>query len=306
MVEINSMITIAIVATAVTLAALALGILSPYITKVENASNQANKSSKLNSNPSRQTKDDFHSNKSKKSKKNNGKEKKISKSDTVSQTSKAAMLSTTDDDFVDEIIDVKKKGTKQLKKSKKSDFKSEIKFAIEEARNLETEDVYIPDDEDDIPLESAVPQVHRDDWAVVEIKKSAKAKSKGSSNSSNAALIQIEEVVKPVVIETVVPASTIETIDKITEDVFIPAKKVGAIIGVKGSVKLSIQNASGAELSLPKVDKESTEPVPVTITGSAENVKKAKKAIQDLISKGFAPLLEGEDFRETQVPVHHK
>eukprot|EP01035_Chromulina_nebulosa_P021473 gene21473-27812_t len=129
-----------------------------------------------------------------------------------------------------------------------------------------------------------------DDWAVVEKKSKAFKKSEDDLNE--------ELIINK-------PPTPIETDIKITEIIKVDSKKVGSIIGPKGATKIALQNASGAEIILPKSNKESSEPVEVTIIGAKENVVKAKKAVIDLVTKGYTALLAGEDFRETQVTVHH-
>jgi KH domain len=141
-----------------------------------------------------------------------------------------------------------------------------------------------------------------DVWAVVT---KAKAKKPNGSSSLEDELPQAATPTgEPHAVSVVAPSVPSEPIDKATDEVVIPAKKVGAIIGQKGATKFSLQAATQTEITLPKVLKESTEPVTAIITGPLEGVKKAKKAIQDLITKGFTAILEAEDFRETQVPVH--
>jgi len=157
-----------------------------------------------------------------------------------------------------------------------------------------------------------------EDWAVVKTKKKTAVNPPTSSSlpsgaATASAVSTIESAASPAPTslpsehrdEPVVSASVPEVVvDKTVDEIVVPAKKLGAIIGVKGAVKISLQSLTGTEISLPKVPKESVEPVTVTITGISDGVKKAKKAIQDLVTKGYTPLLEGEDFRETQVTVN--
>jgi hypothetical protein len=142
-------------------------------------------------------------------------------------------------------------------------------------------------------------------WAVVK-----KPKKKPTAPLSTATVVeepQANAVTDAIASDSSQPATSTpsEPIDRVTEEVTVPAKKVGAIIGSKGCVKIALQVATGTDIQFPKTTKEGSESTTATITGPAEGVKKAKKAIQDLISKGYSGLLEGEDFRETQVPVHH-
>ena len=62
------------------------------------------------------------------------------------------------------------------------------------------------------------------------------------------------------------------SIDSVRESVVVEGKKVGAIIGPKGSTLHKIQDVTGTELTLPK-DRE-TALIAITITGPAEGVKK--------------------------------
>lgn len=95
-------------------------------------------------------------------------------------------------------------------------------------------------------------------WEVVGKIKQKKAKSD-----------ETEKKVEKKVVEEVSAA-----IDSVRESVVVENKKVGAIIGPKGSTLHKIQDATGAELTLPK-DRE-TALIAITITGPAEGVKKGE------------------------------
>lgn len=195
----------------------------------------------------------------------------------------------------------KKVEPKKAETAKKNDIKEtkEVK-EVKVAKPVEVKAPIIPDEFvlEDVLSQSKDDSDSDDVWAVVK-----KPKTKRPNGSAEEDTPQAAPVEAPAPTATA-PSVPSEPIDKVTDDVVIPAKKVGAIIGPKGTIKFSIQAATRTEISLPKVMKESTEPVTATITGPAEGVKKAKKAIQDLVTKGFSALLEPEDFRETQVPVH--
>ena len=92
-----------------------------------------------------------------------------------------------------------------------------------------------------------------------------------------------------------------------TEIITIDARKVGVVIGPKGVTKLAIQEKTGVVIEFPPrsadKDKEATEPVPVTIRGPSEGVKKAAKNIKDLTTKGYCALLEGDNFSEGFIQI---
>jgi len=226
-----------------------------------------------------------------------------------------------DDDDDDIVIPIKKRKEKKVidktklnNKNKKEELKPDVhysneidkhidltinhKISTEPANNLvesfitaQPQRIPIKKESDEIfPSTIELSSSQIDDWAVVEKKSKAYKKSEDDLN---------EELIinKPI--------APIETDIKITEIIKVDSKKVGSIIGPKGATKIALQNASGAEIILPKANKESTEPVEVTIIGAKDNVVKAKKAVIDLVTKGYTALLAGEDFRETQVTVHH-
>lgn len=142
-----------------------------------------------------------------------------------------------------------------------------------------------------------------EDWATVEIKKPKLSKKTPSSSS-----VKATEPSTTIDAETQSSSSSllapVAPIDRVTQTITVEAKKIGAVIGPKGKFKIAIQEALDVEIVFPKSStKESTEPAEVSVIGAAENVPKAIKAIQDLVTKGFSAIIEGEDFRETLVSV---
>jgi len=87
-----------------------------------------------------------------------------------------------------------------------------------------------------------------------------------------------------------------------TKQISIDAKKVGAVVGPKGATLHSLQDATGTEIITPK-DRDAAVAI-IVIKGPAEGVQKAKRAIEELATKGYCSLLEGEDFQEGFVSVN--
>lgn len=139
---------------------------------------------------------------------------------------------------------------------------------------------------------SSAVEVRADGWAVVEDKRKVKAK----------ALPPV--VVAPVTTESDVPSEPAVPVDFVKAEIPVDAKKIGVIIGPKGVTLHGIQDATGVEINTPKGDRDSSVPVIITISGTAEGVATATRAINDLCTKGYSKLLAGEDFRESSMDVH--
>jgi KH domain len=65
-------------------------------------------------------------------------------------------------------------------------------------------------------------------------------------------------------------------------------------------------DATGVEINTPKVDRDSTAPMVITVTGTADGVARATKAINELVTKGYCKLLASDDFKEGSIEVHPK
>lgn len=99
----------------------------------------------------------------------------------------------------------------------------------------------------------------------------------------------------------------------LTESVSVDAKKIGIIIGPKGATMQAIQEATSCslEISAPSKGEDNDKPIPpnakatVIISGSdKEAMAKARKAVQELASKGYATLLQSDNFGESSISVH--
>lgn len=115
-------------------------------------------------------------------------------------------------------------------------------------------------------------------------------------------------VVEKVKVKKVKPAPTkaevASTSDVSKKQVTVDAKKVGVIIGPKGATMKSIQDSTGAEITMPPSTREATGPAVILITGTSDAISKASKIIEDLCAKGYSALLAGEDFQESHISVH--
>ena len=147
----------------------------------------------------------------------------------------------------------------------------------------------------DTPPQNDFNQV--DEWALVGGNKKPKKQAPVVAEKT------VSKAISKAADESVQVQESAAVIDKVTIDTVIDSKKVGVVIGPKGVTKIALQTALNVEINLPKTAKESSEPVTVSVSGPAENVPKAIKAIQDLCTKGYSAVIEGEDFRETQVSV---
>lgn len=134
----------------------------------------------------------------------------------------------------------------------------------------------------DLPLQTRHAQV--DGWAVVKTSKVKPVKK---------APIPVPEAVTS-------PTTPAAEVDK--REISVDAKKVGRIIGEKGATLKKIQELTGAIITTPK-DKEAKIAI-VEVSGPPDGVAKAEQAIRDLVTKGYAALLEGDDFSEGTVSVH--
>jgi predicted PilT family ATPase len=94
-----------------------------------------------------------------------------------------------------------------------------------------------------------------------------------------------------------------------SDSISVDARKVGIIIGPKGATMLALQEATGCKLDVnaPARDgpTDANAKAGVVITGpNKESIQMAKKAIQELATKGYATLLQSDNFGEFGTEVH--
>lgn len=92
-----------------------------------------------------------------------------------------------------------------------------------------------------------------------------------------------------------------------TASVTVDAKKIGIIIGPKGATMQAIQAATGCQLDINAPDKEDSKATKagVVITGpDKESCNKAKQAVTELATKGYARLLQADGFGEFSIQCH--
>ena len=96
-----------------------------------------------------------------------------------------------------------------------------------------------------------------------------------------------------------------------TESVVVDAKKIGIIIGPKGATMKAIEEATGCKLDVNAPAKDGPPgkgPQKATVVlsgGDREAMAKAKKAVNELASKGYATLLQSDStFGEFSITVH--
>jgi polyribonucleotide nucleotidyltransferase len=97
-----------------------------------------------------------------------------------------------------------------------------------------------------------------------------------------------------------------------SETITVDAKKIGIIIGPKGSTMQALQAATGCKLDVNAPPKDAAKPsstATVVITASTDagvtsDFGLAKAAIRELERNGYAKILQGEDFAENSISVH--
>jgi rRNA processing protein Krr1/Pno1 len=155
-----------------------------------------------------------------------------------------------------------------------------------------------------IPINQNQPvvEINTDGWEIVEDKRKQKlAVSAQTTALSNATHLKENHETAPVV-------------ETIKSSVSVDAKKVGVLIGPKGSTLHQLQDLFHVEIITPK-EKESavtppsnskapvTAPATINVIGAAENVTQAIKAITELCTKGYTACLEGSDFKEGHISI---
>jgi rRNA processing protein Krr1/Pno1 len=155
---------------------------------------------------------------------------------------------------------------------------------------------------------SAVSQADEAEWQAAPVEEewndvSVTKKKKKVVNKSN----------KPAAEAAAPTAATPAAAASSTESVLVDAKKIGIIIGPKGATMQAIQEATSCslEINAPSKGEDNDKPIPpnakatVVISGSdKEAMAKARKAVLELASKGYATLLQSENFGESSISVH--
>ena len=106
---------------------------------------------------------------------------------------------------------------------------------------------------------------------------------------------------------TATPAAAAATT---TDSITVDAKKIGIIIGPKGATMIALQEATGCKLDINAPSKDDAPnnratKAGVVITGpDKESIQAAKKAVQELATKGYATILQSENFGEYGTEVH--
>jgi len=156
-----------------------------------------------------------------------------------------------------------------------------------------------------------------DGWAVVEDKRKLKVKKSESSGDEDIPALLASSAddgveaptpaTAPVMVVEEAPAApAAPVIETITSSLTVEAKKLGLLIGPKGVTKIGLQTATNTEISMPKVERDFTGPVDISVTGSHEGVQRAIHAMNEMCTKGYCNLLAGADFYEGYVAVPPK
>lgn len=115
-------------------------------------------------------------------------------------------------------------------------------------------------------------------------------------------------VVAPTPVPTVAPTSTpapvvaAPVVELITKEITLESKRLGVIIGKKGENRINLESRTDTRIQVPKGEHDGNT-VTISVTGSLSGVNLAIKAINDLSVKGFAAILEPDDFVESYVSV---
>jgi hypothetical protein len=154
-----------------------------------------------------------------------------------------------------------------------------------------------------------------DGWAVVEDKRKLKKKAEANSDLDDIPpLMAASAPAAPAPAAPAAPAAAVVEepvtppvpVDLVTKELTVEARKLGLLIGQKGVTKIGLQTATGTEITMPKVEKDFTGPVVISVTGAAEGVDRAVHALNELVSKGYCNLLASPDFHEGYVEVKPK
>jgi predicted RNA-binding protein YlqC (UPF0109 family) len=167
--------------------------------------------------------------------------------------------------------------------------------------------------------EAPRPKQLEETWATIPSTKSKKSKHQNkivasTSNSSTSALRAnpTSVAVSAAPADSPAPTAPEATPTKTSEIVLIDASKVGIIIGPKGATMQAIQAATGCKLDVnapakdgPKTSRVTKASVVITNEGTTtDGIAKARQAILELASRGYATLLQSETFGESHIQVH--
>jgi rRNA processing protein Krr1/Pno1 len=237
-----------------------------------------------------------------------------------------------------EVVEVSKKSKKVKETSEQKAARMErnrVKQAEINATQIVAESIVAAiepvEEEPSSPSDDSAPTF--DGWAVVE---KSKAKGKGKpeekaseSTTSTLSTSAVEEIsvvyeeTAQVVAEAEegefeqVPAKVVEVVvevakpppppeDYTTEEFVTESRKIGLLIGPKGVTKMGIQNITGAEITMPNIEKGAEVSATIAVSGTAAAVKAAIKAMSELCTKGYANILAPADFIEGNVTIHPK
>ena len=92
-----------------------------------------------------------------------------------------------------------------------------------------------------------------------------------------------------------------------TETVTVDVKKIGIIIGPKGATLKGLEEATGCKLDVNAPSKDDSRATTASVTLTAdkkEALVAAKNAIRELTSKGYATILQSDNFGENFISVH--
>lgn len=189
------------------------------------------------------------------------------------------------------------------------------------------------------PIEADVPSTDSNDgWSTVEVKGKNKNKQSSSELSELSVKLEQQATISPSaatdsapsqpptpapapapVVETPAPvvppepAAPVEPekprepspppIPQVEKQVKVDPKKIGFIIGPKGTTLRAIETAAECSIMMPKTDRDSTTQATVTITGTATAASRGAKAVSDLASKGYSTLIAAEGFQENSISV---
>lgn len=204
----------------------------------------------------------------------------------------------------------KSKKTKETQEQKAARLERE-KVKKETKKVQEEESIYAAalSRQNDFQIQSQASHPSYDGWAVVE---GRKLKPKRNESTSDLEEVPAVTTPTPAAAPAASPVEEVQTpppapvVESVTKQLTVEARKLGLLIGPKGVTKIGLQNATGTDIAMPKVEKDFTGPVEISITGTNEGVDRAIFALNEMVVKGYSTILASPDFHEGYVEVKPK
>lgn len=177
--------------------------------------------------------------------------------------------------------------------------KNSTKSTTDNTRADATPNPPVPQKETQQRHEPQQPRVEQEEWTTIgETKKDRKKKRPAVAAATSSS--------DPKSATTAAPS---------TETVTVDARRIGVIIGPKGATLRGLEDATGCKLDVSAPSKDDDDATnrgaaaattaSVTVTADRkESLVAATRAVRELAAKGYAAVLQSEDFGENSVSVH--